>query len=236
MSAGMMPLAAEPKPNNDLSLLAPKFRAAVEKSLRECSEAGLAAIVFEGYRSQALQELYYARGRTIVPPYHTVTNAKSNLYSWHGYGLAVDIIHRTQFWAPPGDWWEKVARIFKANGCDWGGDWTIVDLPHFQWGTLRKSPSNRARELYAAGGMQAVWAEVGAHDTALVPEPPKPRPRLLMNGLRGEDVAELQRRLGITADGIFGDKTEQAVKLFQWRSGLSADGIGGPKTRNALGL
>ncbi len=84
-----------PKVSNDLSLLAPKFAAAVMQALNECRAAGLDAIVYEAMRSQELQALYYARGRTIIPPHKTVTNAPSNLFSWHGYGLAVDVVHRT---------------------------------------------------------------------------------------------------------------------------------------------
>ncbi len=45
----------------------------------------------------------------------------------------------------------------------------------------------------------------------------------------------LQRRLGITVDGIFGPGTQRAVKAFQRRRGLTADGIVGPATWAALG-
>src|SRR5262245_49937842 len=77
--------------NNDMNTLAPKFRDAVQKSIAECNAKGIDAIVYEAYRSQELQSLYYSRGRTIIPPTYTVTNAQSNLFSWHGYGLAVDV-------------------------------------------------------------------------------------------------------------------------------------------------
>ena len=53
---------------------------------------------------------------------------------------------------------------------------------------------------------------------------------------RGTDVAALQRRVGVTADGVFGPDTETAVKRYQARHGLEADGIVGPLTRRALGL
>ena len=92
--------------SRDLSMLAPKFREAVENAIRECNSPpnNLNAFVYEGYRSLALQRIYYARGRTIIPPTRTVTNARTNLESWHGYGLAVDVIHRTQHWGAPTSW------------------------------------------------------------------------------------------------------------------------------------
>ncbi len=37
-------------------------------------------------------------------------------------------------------------------------------------------------------------------------------------------------------DGIFGSKTEEAVKYFQRKNGLSADGVAGEKTLAALGI
>lgn len=130
--------------------------------MAECHAAGLDVYVFETYRSLELQKLYYARGRTIKPPMKPVTKAKSNLYSWHGYGLAVDVISEKHGWKPPDGWWTRVAAIFKKHGCDWGGDWKMRDLPHFQWGRCKASPSYRARQILAAEGMSGVWREVGA--------------------------------------------------------------------------
>ena len=63
---------------------------------------------------------------------------------------------------------------------------------------------------------------------------------MLRRGSRGEEVEALQRRLlakgfnpGPT-DGVFGPKTEGAVKRFQERHGLQVDGIVGPKTMAAF--
>lgn len=62
----------------------------------------------------------------------------------------------------------------------------------------------------------------------------------LHNGSRGEDVRILQQgliALGFlkgSADGIFGNRTENAVRAFQRKQGLSADGLAGSKTRDLL--
>ncbi|MEE0907518.1 MAG: N-acetylmuramoyl-L-alanine amidase [Muribaculaceae bacterium] len=58
----------------------------------------------------------------------------------------------------------------------------------------------------------------------------------IKKGSRGADVKTLQTKLGITADGIFGNATETAVKAFQTAHGLVADGIVGAKTWAALGV
>ena len=53
-------------------------------------------------------------------------------------------------------------------------------------------------------------------------------------GSSGQEVRTIQEKLirwgylDGTADGIYGSKTEAAVKLFQKKNGLTADGIVGP--------
>lgn len=58
----------------------------------------------------------------------------------------------------------------------------------------------------------------------------------LRKGDRGRAVRRLQRKLGVSADGVFGPQTDRAVRRFQRRNGLVADGIVGPLTRAELGL
>lgn len=56
----------------------------------------------------------------------------------------------------------------------------------------------------------------------------------LRRGSHGPDVVHLQQRLGITADGAFGPKTEAAVRTYQRAHGLVADGIVGSRTWASL--
>lgn len=60
--------------------------------------------------------------------------------------------------------------------------------------------------------------------------------RTLRAGMRGPDVAALQRKLHVTADGVFGPVTERAVNKLKDRMGLTPDGHVGHRLRKALGL
>jgi hypothetical protein len=64
--------------------------------------------------------------------------------------------------------------------------------------------------------------------------------RMLKKGMKGEDVQTMQVYLNAlgyncgTADGIFGNKTVEAVKAFQSAEGLTVDGIAGQQTLDIL--
>lgn len=61
-------------------------------------------------------------------------------------------------------------------------------------------------------------------------------------GSSGETVKKIQQRLknwgyySGDVDGIYGSRTESAVKSFQKKNGLTMDGVAGPATLAAIGL
>ena len=67
----------------------------------------------------------------------------------------------------------------------------------------------------------------------------EPLPRTILRGDVGPEVRRAQSLLNakgasLQVDGVFGPKTEAAVRTFQKQKGLTADGIVGPKTWSAL--
>ena len=61
-------------------------------------------------------------------------------------------------------------------------------------------------------------------------------------GSRGSEVTQIQTKLKRwgyytgSVDGIYGTKTQEAVKYFQRKNGLTVDGIAGPATLKAMGI
>lgn len=61
-------------------------------------------------------------------------------------------------------------------------------------------------------------------------------------GSSGSVVSQIQTKLknwgyySYAVDGIYGSRTEKAVRLFQQRNGLTVDGMAGPATLAAMGI
>lgn len=85
----------------------------------------------------------------------------------------------------------------------------------------------------AGGGYKSPHS---TRSTALQPKSIPSRATTSYNsyGNTTDQIRDLQRRLGITVDGIYGPQTQQAVRDYQRRMGLTVDGIAGPATWNAL--
>lgn len=95
----------------------------------------------------------------------------------------------------------------------------------------------------AAAGLGAMFSAAPLYDgRADVASYPCMQVAVLRQGSSGGEVKEVQRRLknwgyySGSVDGIFGAKTTEAVKYFQRKNGLTADGIVGKATYEALGM
>ncbi len=158
-------------PQHDTSALAPKFWGVLRPLLADLNAQGIDAYVYEALRSEELQQYYFSTG---------ASHAAHAYYSWHYYGLAVDILSESRLWKVwpernksglliGGDpaWYNPVVQNLRTAGLTWGGNWlTIFDAPHFQWGNMPNSPHDAPRIYTDAGGglagRQAVWRAVGA--------------------------------------------------------------------------
>ncbi len=95
--------------------------------------------------------------------------------------------------------------------------------------------------LASAAGVGAVLATAG-HAGEQDASFPCAQVAVLRRGATGGEVKEVQRRLkqwgyySGAVDGVYGSKTIDAVKSFQRKNGLTADGIVGKSTYEALGM
>jgi peptidoglycan LD-endopeptidase CwlK len=246
-----------PASENRLKKVHPELANRVRMVIDKMAQGGVQLEVVQGLRTIAEQDALFAQGRT--KPGKVVTNARGGK-SNHNYGLAVDLVpfsNGKPNWDAPNSIWMAIGAEAEKLGLEWGGQWKkFIDRPHVQ---LPGLTINQCLAIFKKGGMQAVWAEAtrilqnasvipaapsptsipGALPTQTPSEPPVER-RLKLND-RGEGVRFIQTRLAALnllgqsdVDGVFGKRTQAAVKKFQTSSNLKADGIVGPQTRVAL--
>lgn len=121
---------------NDLALLEPVTRAAVQAIVTEAAAAGQPVMVFETFRSQERQDQVFAAGAS------STRNA-----GVHHMGLAADIVRAVggqPSWK--GDF-TFLRGLAIRHGMVWGGDWgnstirhPFVDADHVQRVTLADQP------------------------------------------------------------------------------------------------
>jgi peptidoglycan DL-endopeptidase CwlO len=105
-----------------------------------------------------------------------------------------------------------------------------------EYAALRRTPVYRKKRALVSAALLTATVLAPTHDAAKAQGTAVTSSgEMLRIGSRGPAVAELQRMLGIAADGIFGRQTRAAVRSFQAAHGLEVDGIAGPITRGALG-
>lgn len=129
----------------------------IEKANREFEKDGLRVGLFEGWRDVSEQLKKMQSGNSGV---------KNPLHSYHPWGLAVDLVFLkgpgAWTWEPTGDpirdriLWERLGAIIKAEGFEWGGDWSsMFDGPHAQL-PIERSPQLVAK--YGEPGGFITWA------------------------------------------------------------------------------
>jgi hypothetical protein len=153
-----------PKPPKEVKVqaaldgLAPQFRKALEKTVARMVVLGHKPRIFETVRTAERQAFLYGFGRKYDDGRGVVTNSQSNLKTWHGYGLAADIVEDDATpWNATSAFWNDLGACAEACGLEWGGRWRFLDLPHVQWGKCRRSPSQVAINALAKHGVAEVW-------------------------------------------------------------------------------
>lgn len=153
---------AEVPVERSMDVLAPAFAEAVRKMMIRLA-GGLEERVFETLRTEERQAFLYGFGRSYDDGRGKVTNARTALKSWHGFGLAIDVVEKDATpWSAPVTFWTQIGDAATECGLTWGGRWTKPDLPHVQWGRCPSTPTDEDRALYASEGVAAVWRKYGA--------------------------------------------------------------------------
>lgn len=145
---------------NDLGKLNPIPQAKARLAIDRLDQLNIKYFISETYRSQAVQDAYYAQGRKPLE----VTNAlrvKAGLpvivestnkeiithamVSKHTSGKALDVYPTDSkgnvLWNAPALSFKPIADVFKSFGFEWGGDWTkkdengkvFKDWPHLEY-------------------------------------------------------------------------------------------------------
>lgn len=141
-----MTTATPLRDSRDLADLHPTLRPLAEALVAQAAARGIRTVISCTYRPAALQDRYYAQGRTT--PGRRITNARGG-ESPHNVTLggrpasaAFDIYPVTGTALAKADdpRWTTLAEIGRGLGLVWGGDFrSIRDCPHFElsnWRTL----------------------------------------------------------------------------------------------------
>jgi len=118
--------------------------------------------VTQGLRTWNEQNELYSQGRTTQGT--VVTDAPAG-FSWHNFGLAIDVVPEDIVPGSP-DWnighpaWKRIVALSGSVGLLSGATWrTFPDWPHLQPQEIPVSPTDADRHDFMEAGMGAVWAE-----------------------------------------------------------------------------
>lgn len=119
------------------------------------------------------------------------------------------------------------------------GDGWVIHAKGHAYGVVREQLDNINKPMTHYGIPAGLYSNQELRDAGIDPSGNLPT---LRRGSKGAIVEQLQRTLNylldehLIVDGVFGAKTEAAVKSLQTKLGLTVDGVVGPKTWAALGV
>jgi len=150
-----------------------------------------------------------------------------NNYTAFGKTVGMSAEEAAEYVATPKGAIESACWFWKTNKLEnWADKGDNVGLTKkINGGTIGLDDRNRRWEeaLAILGGEVPAPAPTAAPKATGV--------RTLRKGMKGDDVAKMQKAIGVGADGDFGFGTLTAVKKWQKLNGLTADGIVGPATQ-----
>lgn len=134
--------------------------------------------ITQGRRSYEEQDALYAQGRETLDQVNAlraavgwaaivasanvvVTNAKAG-YSWHPFGLAVDVAPESAVgidWDGNDEHWDYIVETGESLGLKSGISWK--DEPHFQLANIPVTPTTETRIEFAQNGVEGVWQSLG---------------------------------------------------------------------------
>lgn len=163
---------------NEIKGVHPKLADAISSTLNEAKARGLSVGMYSGLRTDNEKQMkLYELGRTVKnegatkdkPMGLIVTNAKTIWDTFHGFGLACDIVYKDKSgnwtWDKTQEQWEDLGKVGEIFGLEWGGRWTFLDnrdkligkdYPHFQMtGSIKNI--KEAKEIYDTKGIDELW-------------------------------------------------------------------------------
>ena len=150
-----------------------------------------------------------------------------NNYTAFGKTVGMSAEEAADYVATPKGAIESACWFWKTNKLEkWADKGDNVGLTkRINGGTIGLDDRNRRWEeaLAILGGEVPIPTPTAA--------PKATGARTLRKGMKGDDVAKMQKAIGVGADGDFGFGTLTAVKKWQSSNGLTADGIVGPATQ-----
>lgn len=172
-----------------------------QKLVSACRGQGLIIGIGESFRTKEEQDALYAKGRTA--PGNIVTNAKGSSYSsHHQWGTAFDIYRNDGkgVYTDSDGFFEKVGKIGKSIGLEWGGDWkSPVDKPHFQlpdWGNT----TTKLKKMYGTPEkFMSTWkgdVEMVEESKIIIDGKEKKVKRILKDGTNYIAIRDIAENLG----------------------------------------